>query len=1065
MRGKPQPSINNRHRLPCLLPSLLPILSIFLILLLFCAGISTAGDLPITGAHSAVQRPVISASEEAYPPYSIVSADNQADGFSVELLRAALNAMGREVSFDIGPWADIKQQLADGDIEVLPLVGRTPERERDFDFTFPYLTMHGTIVVRDNETGIQDLTDLRGKRLAVMRGDNAEEFVQRSNLGATIVTTRTFDEALSQLAAGQHDAVVIQKLVALQLIQDLGLANLKTVEPPLADFVQTFSFAVKKGDSALLALLNEGLSIAIADGRFRQLHKKWFGPIEALELKKSRYIVGGDANYPPYAFLDENGQPAGYNVELTRAIARHQGIEIEIQLGPWIEIRDGLASRDIDVVQGMYYSPERELNFDFSPAHTSISHAIVVRVGSFQPRTMADLAGRSILVIEGDIIHDVALKQGLAKQLVPVKTQPEMLRLLSSGQYDSALVAKIPALYWINALGLKNLRLSGQPVLTSEYCYAVPRGDTTLLNHLAEGLSAIKATGEYREIYARWLGVYEKPAVELWDFMRYALFVLVPFSIVLLGSFLWTWTLKGKVQRTTAHLENERQRLAGIIAGTRAGTWEWNVQTGVAMVNNELAEMIGYSLKEIVPSTAETWNKFVCPDDLPKSEKLLKKHLRGASDFYECEIRMKHKNGQWIWVLARGAITSRTDDGKPLWMFGTHLNITERKRAEEELQKVEKLNSIGTLAGGIAHDFNNILAGLYGNLSLAKAKLIKDLPDHPGFRYLEAAEKSMQRATALTNQLLTFSKGGVPLKETLSLSRLIEEVVPFNLSGSSVEPRISQPDNLWLASIDQGQIQQVFGNLTINAKQAMPDGGQLQITLANADIQENQLSDLGGGRYIEITLADSGIGIAPEHLDRIFDPYFTTKHAGNGLGLASVYSIIKKHDGHISVASQLGRGTTFTLYLPAAEVQKLPIPPVASTSASRQHSARILVMDDEEMICDIVKDLLGDAGYRVETVANGTLALDCYRQAIKAGTPFDLVILDLTIPGGTGGKEVVKQILDLDPQAKVVVSSGYADDPVMANYADHGFKGVAAKPYELSTLMKTVNEVLTGPDL
>ncbi len=320
----------------------------------------------------------------------------------------------------------------------------------------------------------------------------------------------------------------------------------------------------------------------------------------------------------------------------------------------------------------------------------------------------------------------------------------------------------------------------------------------------------------------------------------------------------------------------------------------------------------------------------------------------------------------------------------------------------------------------------------------------------------------MDRATGLTNQLLTFSKGGVPAKETLSLSRLIGEAVPFNLAGSNVKPLISKPDNLWLASVDQGQIQQVFSNLTINAKQAMPVGGELQITLENTEIQDNHLPDLVGGRYIKITLADNGTGIKPEHLERIFDPYFTTKEAGNGLGLATVYSIIKKHVGHISVASQSGQGTIFTLYLPAAEVQELPVQSAASVPASSHHTARILVMDDEEMICSVVNDLLEDAGYTVETVTDGRLALDRYRQTLETGIPFDLVILDLTIPGGIGGKEVVTQILTLDPQAKVIVSSGYADDPVIANYADFGFKGVAAKPYELSTLEKIVDKVLMG---
>lgn len=399
-------------------------------------------------------------------------------------------------------------------------------------------------------------------------------------------------------------------------------------------------------------------------------------------------------------------------------------------------------------------------------------------------------------------------------------------------------------------------------------------------------------------------------------------------------------------------------------------------------------------------------------------------------------------------------------------MVGSIHDITQRKLAgkekiklEGQLHQAQKIESIGQLAGGIAHDFNNILAGLYGNLSLAKASLTKSLPDHPGYRYLEAAERSMNRATALTNQLLTFAKGGVPTKETLSLSHLIEEVVSFTLSGSNVKPIIDLPDNLWLAFIDQGQIQQVLGNLTINAKQAMPGGGELQITLENTEVLDNQLLGLDGGNYIRVTLADNGTGIAPEHLERIFEPYFTTKQAGNGLGLATVYSIITKHGGHISVASQLGQGTTFTLYLPAAKNQKLPPVPTVSVTAPLHQAARVLVMDDEEMICNIVKAMLEEAGHTVEAVPDGALALDRYRQALETDSPFDLVILDLTIPGGMGGKEVAEQILALHPLAKIIVSSGYADDPVRANYADYGLRAFVPKPFELGELIDTVSKV------
>jgi ABC-type amino acid transport substrate-binding protein/signal transduction histidine kinase len=505
-------------------------------------------------AHSSL---ITAASEYAYPPFCIVTEDNQADGFSVELLRAALKTMHKDVAFKVGPWAEIKQDLADGRIQVLPLVGRTPEREKLYDFTFPYLTMHGTILVRDDETRIRSQEDLNGKHVAVMAGDNAEEFLHRTDLGATVVPTPTFEQAIRELAAGKHDAVVIQKLLALQLMKQLDVTNVKTVGPPLADFVQSFCFAVRKGDNKLLSILNEGLSIVFANDTFNNLRVKWFAPIEEIERRKSRIVVGGDNNYPPFEFLDENGQPAGYNVDLTRAIAKQMGIAVEIRLGPWGEIRKGLEAKDIDIIQGMFYSPERDTAYSFSPAHAVVNHAIVVRSSEALPKSLAELSGKTIVVMNGDIMHDTAVKHGFAKQLVLVKSQEEALRQLARGKYDCALVAKMPAHYWIDKHRWKNLKVADQSILSPEYCYATPHGKENILHLFSEGLANIKSSGQYRDIYSKWLGIYEKPSVGWRDVLKYSLFTSIPIVILLIGSILWSRTLRRQVEVRTAELQAE----------------------------------------------------------------------------------------------------------------------------------------------------------------------------------------------------------------------------------------------------------------------------------------------------------------------------------------------------------------------------------------------------------------------------------------------------------------------------------------------------------------------------
>lgn len=583
----------------------------FLFLLTFILALVPRAALAADPAPVDRAEVIRAGSEYDYPPYCVVNAGGEADGFSVELLRAALKAMGREVSFKLGPWEEVKRDLAKGKVEVLPLVGRTPERESEYDFTFPYLTMHGAIVVREGETTIQSLADLAGREVAVMRGDNAEEFVRRIGLQAKIVTTNSFQQALAELAAGRHDAVIVQRLVALQLMNQLGVKNLRIVGPPLEEFEQSFCFAVKEGNKELLGLLNEGLALVIADGTFRRLQTKWFGPIEAAQTSRSRIVVGGDHDYAPYEFLDKNGEPAGYNVELTRAIARQLGIEVSFRLGPWAEIRQALERGEIDVVQGVFYSPERETVFDFSPAHTVINHAIVVRAGTPMPANLSELAGRSILVMRGDIMHDAALQLGYGDTVVPVATQEEALGLLAAGQYDCALVAKIPALYWIEQRGWNNLRVSDQSVRSPDYCYAVTAGNPRLLDLFSEGLANVRATGEYRQIYSKWLGGYEEHSMSVGAVLKRFLWLLLPLALLLLGSTAWSYTLRRTVRQKTAELRWE-------IAERKQRELEIQAKNAALDAKNAELERFTYTVSHDLKSPLVTIKTFLgfLPQDL-----------------------------------------------------------------------------------------------------------------------------------------------------------------------------------------------------------------------------------------------------------------------------------------------------------------------------------------------------------------------------------------------------------------------------------------------------------------
>jgi PAS domain S-box-containing protein len=383
-------------------------------------------------------------------------------------------------------------------------------------------------------------------------------------------------------------------------------------------------------------------------------------------------------------------------------------------------------------------------------------------------------------------------------------------------------------------------------------------------------------------------------------------------------------------------------------------------------------------------------------------------------------------------------------------------DISERKRMEEELVKAQKLESVGILAGGIAHDFNNILTAILGNISLAR--MYNNLEDKD--KRLVDAERACIQARDLTQQLLTFSKGGAPIRKTASIAEMLRDSTIFTLRGSNVRCEFSIPDHLWPVEVDQGQMNQVINNIVINAGQAMPNGGIVRIRVENVTVGTDSCLPLEPGAYIKVSIADQGIGIPQEHLQRIFDPYFTTKQKGSGLGLAAAFSIVKKHDGHITVESEVGAGTTFHIYLPASSEAVLVVEREEEEKPITGEG-KILVMDDEKHIRDLAANILSSIGYRVITAIDGAEAIELFKEAAASGDPFDAVILDLTIPGGMGGRETIQRLREIDSGVKAIVSSGYSDDPVLADFRKYGFKGVIAKPYEARHLSEILHRAIT----
>ncbi|PYX32014.1 MAG: hybrid sensor histidine kinase/response regulator, partial [Acidobacteria bacterium] len=393
-------------------------------------------------------------------------------------------------------------------------------------------------------------------------------------------------------------------------------------------------------------------------------------------------------------------------------------------------------------------------------------------------------------------------------------------------------------------------------------------------------------------------------------------------------------------------------------------------------------------------------------------------------------------------------------------------DITARQRADAERRKAETLEQLGLLAGGIAHDFNNLLTAIIGNISLASLLLP---PDDEMADRLDDAKNASLRARDLAQQLLTFARGGAPIKKTASITKLIQDTVSFSLRGSHNRSVFDFADDVSPAEIDAGQISQVIANLCVNADQAMPNGGTLYVSCDNFcyDVDDATIPDLTPGDYVRVRIRDEGVGIPEKYMKRIFDPYFTTKLKGNGLGLATAYSIVKNHNGLMTVESQVHVGTTFTLYLPAAAEQEGEAQVEAPTKLTPAMSGtgRILVVDDEDAIRDLVEFTLTRLGYQVSQAATALQGVELYHEKLRQGKRFDLVILDLTLPGGMGGKEALKKLIEIDPTVNAIVSSGYATDATMSRYQDFGFRGVIAKPYEAAELGKIVHDVIESSNV
>ncbi len=511
--------------------------------------------------------------------------------------------------------------------------------------------------------------------------------------------------------------------------------------------------------------------------------------------------------------------------------------------------------------------------------------------------------------------------------------------------------------------------------------------------------------------------------------------------------------------RAEETIASERERLAVTLRSIGDGVITTDTHGTIVLMNKVAEDLTGWKHEEANRKPITEIFRIINQESRECCENPVETVLKtGTSADISSGTLLLTKEGEER-VIADSVAPIRDRNSEIIGAVLVFRDITEKQALEERLRKAEKIESLGILAGGIAHDFNNLLSAVVGNLDIA---LMEATEGSKLATNLQQAIKAAVRAGDLTKQLLTFSKGGTPVKKAASIAELIRDSADFALRGSATICAINLPDSLWPVDIDEGQMSQVIHNLLLNGAQSMPNGGTIRIRGENIELPPKNPHALKEGKYVLVRFSDEGGGIPPDRLGRIFEPYFTTKSGGSGLGLTTSYSIMRAHEGAIEVESEMGKGSAFILYLPAFTGRIEQREPLSAEEPAQGVEGRILVMDDDEMIRRMVEDILRSLGYDVEAVADGEKALSAYLHARDSGRPFAAVIMDLTIPGGLGGKETILRLREIDPAVKAIVSSGYSSDDVMANYKEYGFSGAIVKPYRYQQLAEELARVLQG---
>ena len=978
----------------------------------------------------------------------------------------------------IEDWSENVRRVKNREFPIWSAVAPTAQKRQYMLFTRPYLEIQAALIVTQDRQEEFSLDNLGQQRIAVVKGYFTHDYLKKNYPEAQIVPVKNAAIGLRAVAFKEVDGMLIDIATASYLIEKEGFSNLKVAST--FDLGYRLAFASRNDWPTLNRILDKGLA-RISQEKRQEIFDRWvhFGNVQAVDYHAIfvTIAVGGST----LALV--LGGVLLWNRSLRRMVHSKTS---------------NLAEREA-LLQSIFRSAPDGIGL------------VTDRSFDWCNRKIADITGYSTEELQGQstrlLYFDDASYLEAGKRLYDLAAETDTGSLETrwrrkDGSAIDVLVSSSPVkperqmpCYTITVLDITARKRAEAALLQSEEKYReifnapseaifVHDADSGRILDVNRSMLQMFGIDDYQQALAStvddlsantppysekeamaWLkrSVTHGPQLFVWHSRRkngdlFWTEVALKFITLHDDRFILAVVRDiDKRRRAEEALAAEKERLAVTLRSIGDGVITTDIDGAIVMLNAVAEKLTGWSQREAEGKPISEVLRLIDTKTRRQDTNPVRQVLQSGAIVGQASHSLLIARDGSERSVTSSAAPIRDRQSKIIGVVLVFRDVSDKLKMEEELLKVRKLESVGVLAGGIAHDFNNLLAAILGNIDLARHLLPEG---EKAATLLQNAEKASFRAKDLTQQLLTFSKGGEPITETASIGEVISESAEFILHGGNVACSYDMQEDLWLVEIDRGQMSQVIQNLILNSKQAMADGGRISIVCRNVeDISGLHLPLPADRKYIRITISDTGAGISADILSRIFDPYFSTRKDGSGLGLAVAHSIITNHHGHISVESAPDTGTAFTILLPASAGKMAP--PQPASQPPSEGKGRIMVMDDEEMVREITANMLHHLGYEVVTTASGEETIERYRQLQAASQTVDAVIMDLTIPGGMGGKEAVRLLHDIDPEARVLVASGYSNDPVLAQFRDFGFSATLIKPYRLHDLQQTLQLVLT----